>query len=397
MKLFLPLCLGLLWIALPSDVAQAQGDAEPLPALIQLLQNSSDESLQLDVLRGMKAGLQGRRGVPMPQGWETLEQRLTTSSNAEIRILAQNLGLTFGSRRALDSLRATLLDSKGDPSARKSALEGLLSVKDPQLPDALKSVIQDPAIRGQAIRAFASFSDPSTPEVLLGVYGTLGVSERRDVLSTLASRQTFAKPLVEAVRSGKVPASHLTAELVRQLRTLKDPQIIADLEKLWGVARETSADKRQEMDRYRKIYAAGGSTPGDGARGRKVFARVCQQCHTLFDTGGKVGPDLTGSNRGDLEYVLSNVVDPNAVIPNDYRSSTLEMKDDRVITGIVKQQDDKTVTVVTPNETLVLPRGDVKSVQLSELSMMPEGLLAPLTDQEVRDLIYYLGRPGQVP
>ena len=53
--------------------------------------------------------------------------------------------------------------------------------------------------------------------------------------------------------------------------------------------------------------------------------------------------------------------------------------------------------MATPNEVLQLQRSDVKSVQLSELSMMPDGLLAQLNDQEVRDLIYYLGRPGQVP
>ena len=59
--------------------------------------------------------------------------------------------------------------------------------------------------------------------------------------------------------------------------------------------------------------------------------------------------------------------------------------------------DDKTVTLITQNETLTLPRNEIQSLQQSELSMMPEGLLAPLTDQEARDLLYYLSRPGQVP
>lgn len=376
--------------------AQSSGP-EPIPALIQLLAKNHDEAFQLDVLRGMKTGLQGRRGLGMPAGWDALEQELGKSGNQEIRILTQNLGLTFGSQRALTSLRATFLDAKSPAAVRKGALEGLISVKDPQLPVSLRSVLNDPAVRADALRALAGFNDDATPASILAVYPSLNVAERRDALGTLASRLTFAKPLVEAVRSGKVPTAHLTAELVRQLRNLKDPQISSDLEKLWGVTRETSADKKKEIERYRRIYGAGGSTPGDASRGRKVFTRVCQQCHTLFDVGGKVGPDLTGSARGDLEYVLSNVVDPNAVIPNDYRTSTLEMSDDRVITGIVRTQDERSMTVVTANEILQLQKADVKSVQLSELSMMPEGLLAQLNDQEVRDLIYYLGRPGQVP
>src|SRR4029079_18568959 len=89
--------------------------------------------------------------------------------------------------------------------------------------------------------------------------------------------------------------------------------------------------------------------------------------------------------------------DPNAVIPNDYRTSTITTKDDRVLTGIVKKEDSNSLTVATANEMLVLQRPDIESVHLSEISMMPEGLLAQLTDQEIRDLIYYLGRPGQVP
>ena len=186
-------------------------------------------------------------------------------------------------------------------------------------------------------------------------------------------------------------------EIIRQLRNLKNPDIDADLQQVYGTIRESSADKKQEMERYKQIYWAGGSQPGDAPRGRAVFARICQQCHTLFDAGGKVGPDLTGSNRGDLDYILQNIIDPNAVIPNENRASTIEMKDSRSITGIVKQQDDKSVTVVTQNETLVLPRNEIESVQQSELSMMPEALLAPLQAQEVRDLLYYLSRPGQVP
>ncbi|MBC8002237.1 MAG: dehydrogenase, partial [Opitutaceae bacterium] len=118
---------------------------------------------------------------------------------------------------------------------------------------------------------------------------------------------------------------------------------------------------------------------------------------TLFDVGGKVGPDLTGSNRGDLDYILQNMADPNAVIPNDYRTSTLDLKDDRVITGIIKQQSNQSVTVMTANETLTLSRTDIKASQQNELSMMPEGLMDSLQEQEVRDLIYYLSRPGQVP
>src|SRR5580765_6184585 len=136
---------------------------------------------------------------------------------------------------------------------------------------------------------------------------------------------------------------------------------------------------------------------GSPSRGRAIFSKTCQQCHTLFEVGGKVGPDITGSNRGELDYILQNVVDPNAVIPNDYRTSTLETKDDRVITGIVTRQDENAVTIVIPGETLVIGRKDIQSLTQGDVSMMPEGLLDALNEAEVRDLIAYLKNPTQVP
>lgn len=377
--------------------ARAAEGPDPLPALVQLLGRSEDPQLQLDILKGFSEALRGRRQVQMPAGWEQLEIQLAQNPNPEIRTLAQSLSLTFGSARARAALRQMLEDKGAEISGRRTALESLLTVRDPELAPVLQRLLSDPGLRGPALRGLAAYDHSQTPAVVLAVYPTLSPSEKRDALSTLSARVAFAKPLLKAVEERSVPARDLTAEVVRQLRTLKDADLDRTLERVWGVARESGADKQQEIAKYRAIYRAGGSQPGDAIRGRVVFARTCQQCHVLFDAGGKVGPDLTGSNRSDLEYTLQNIVDPNAVIPNEYRSSALETRDDRLITGIVKQQDNTSVTVVTANEVLVVPRGEVRSLQHSDISMMPEGLLANLADQEVRDLIYYLGRPAQVP
>jgi putative heme-binding domain-containing protein len=257
--------------------------------------------------------------------------------------------------------------------------------------------LQTADLRSDALRGLAAYDDPGAASAILAIYPQFSNAEKKDALNTLASRATFAKPFLAAIEQKKVSSKDLTAEVIRQLRNLKNPEIDQQLQKVWGAFHEVSADKKAEIARYTGIYRAGGSTPGDASRGRAVFAKTCQQCHTLFDAGGKVGPDLTGSNRSDLGYILENMVDPNAVIPNDYRTSTIELKDDRVITGIIKQQDANALTIVTANEQLVIPRNEIVKIQDSNVSMMPEGLLANLTDQEVRDLIYYLGRPGQVP
>jgi putative heme-binding domain-containing protein len=370
-------------------------DADTLAPLVQLLSESEDPQLQLDVLRGMSDGLKGQRALKAPEGWHALEKKLAGSPDAQIRDLVKSLSLTFGSSSALASLRETLSNPKADFGARTNALNSLLLAKDTELAPVLQHLTREPMLRGAAIRGLAVFEDAKTPEVVLGVYSLLTVPEQKDALNTLASRSAYARVLAAALSSKKIPARDLTADLVRQLRAFNDPQVNDAVDRLWGVARESGEDKKQEIAKYKALLK--NISGSDTANGRAVFARICQQCHTLFGEGGKVGPDITGSNRADLDYILETVVDPNAVIPNDYRTSTIQTKDERVITGIITRQDDNSLSVVTANETLLLSRGDVESIQHSEFSMMPDGLIQSLTDGEVRDLIAYLRSPAQVP
>ena len=389
------------WFALAALVLStcvALGQTEdPLQVLTRLLQQKDDPQFQLDLLRGMSDGLKGQRNARMPRDWEAVETKLTASPNAEVRFLAQTLSLTFGSEKARSALRQTLNDGNSPSATRRAAMDALVGIKDPGLPASLQKLLADPSLRAAALRALASYSDPGTPAALLAAYTSFDRAQQRDALNTLVSRAAYAKALLAAVSIGQVPVQDLTADIIRQLRNFKEADIQTEFRRVYGTVRETSADKKAEIEKYRRLYGACGSQPGNASAGRAVFNKVCVQCHVLFDTGGKVGPDITGANRGDLNYLLETILDPNAVIPNEYRATEVETKDGRSLTGVVKVQGDKAVVLQTANELVTIPRDEIASQRQSELSMMPEGLLAPLADQEVRDLLYYLSRQGQVP
>ncbi len=370
---------------------------EAFAAISQCLLRLKDDSQRLIALKGLSTALKGQRQATMPTGWDDVEKTYAASANLEVRARVQALALTFGNTGTLPDLRRTLADSAADAVARDIAFEALLAVKDPALPPLLQQLLHDAHFQGPAIRALASYDDAQTPAALLEIYPALSANAKRDIRNTLASRPGYAQALLNAVAARQVRPTDLTADLIQQLQNLKNPEVTALLQRVWGKTRESTADKKAEIARYRNIFGAGGSQPGDEMRGRTVFIKACFQCHTLFGVGGKVGPDLTGSNRGNLEYILENMVDPNAVIPNDYLGWNIETKDDRSITGIVKEQNDQAVTILTANETLTLPRNEIASMTQGTLSMMPEGLLEPLTDQEIRDLIIYLRQPAQVP
>jgi putative membrane-bound dehydrogenase-like protein len=376
----------------------ASGDIpNGLGIIARRLQSPHTQPRQLEMLRGLSAALRGQRTAPMPDTWPAAESHLAANPHPEIRTLAQSLSLKFGSDRARTELRHTALDAQSPTPIRRAALDALLAAKDSALPHVLRELLHAAELRGPALRALAQFADPQTPETVLRVYASLDSSQRRDALNTLASRPPYARSLLDAVAARQIPVNDITADVIRQLRSFNDPDVQEQLALLYGPARPVDPDRQAEIERYRRIYHAGGSQPGDASRGRVVYNLVCAQCHTLFDDGGAVGPDLTGSNRGDLNYILENILDPNAVIPNEYRATEIETTDGRVVTGIVKVQGDTHLTLQTANELLNIPRDEILALDHSELSMMPEGLLDPLSDQQVRDLIYYLSRPGQVP
>ena len=108
-------------------------------------------------------------------------------------------------------------------------------------------------------------------------------------------------------------------------------------------------------------------------------------------------PDLTGSNRADLDYLLANMLDPSALIGKDYVAHVIGTTDGRVLTGLIKAEDKDTITLVTANETVILPKSEVEARRSSDQSMMADDLLKPLSEHEIRSLVHYLASPAQVP
>ncbi|MDE2714436.1 MAG: c-type cytochrome [Verrucomicrobiota bacterium] len=393
MKKILFLLIALLLLS-PLPV-QGQ-DGEALTALVGILKESNDSAFQVDILKGIAAALKGQRNIEMPKGWKEIAPKLAKSPNAEVRQLTQSLSLTFGSKAALDALRKVLVDEKAKPADRKKALGALVAARDVKLPDALRGLLQNEALRREALRGLGAFKDAKTPPAILKIYSELDTAGKRDALTTLASRVLFAKALMEAVTSGAVKANELPADIVRQLRAHGVKEINAQLDKVWGVSRSTPAAKLKEIAKYKKLLEAKVNRPANLPRGRVLFQRTCGQCHKLYGEGGEIGPDITGSNRNNLDYLLTNMLDPNAEIPNDYRTTILRTKDNRVLVGVIRRNEGQSVTIATPAEVVTVAKRDVAAIDPQNFSMMPEGLVLALKEDELRDLVAYLRGNKQV-
>ncbi len=368
-----------------------------LAAVTQLLSRTRDDDIRLDLLTGVLEGFEGRRSFRMPKAWPATYTALQRSSREPVRDAALQLALVFDDPTALAALRGQAADAKASAVARNRAVGALVAKKPTNLAPLLLELIPDAAVQSAALRGLAEYDHPGTVDKILAAYDSLGPSPRQDALQTLASRPAWAMALLDAVEAKRVPRTDLTAYTARQLTNLKDEKLTARVQALWGELRATPADKARQIASYKRRLTPEAMKQADRSAGRGVFHKHCANCHKLFDAGGAVGPEITGAQRMNLDYLLENLIDPSAAVSRDFRMQIIETSGGRVITGLLVAESDTALTIQTINEKIVLPLDEIENRGVSPLSIMPEQMLDKLSFEQVRDLISYLSSPGQVP
>lgn len=361
-----------------------------------------------DILGGMADAFRGIRKAAKPEDWdgfvklaagapEPAKAGTTKQVTAETtKQMVQELSILFGDGRALDDVKKLALDEKGDLSARESALKTLIENKPDDLRAICTKLLEVRGLNIVAVRGLALFDDPEIGRKLAENYRKFGPGERPTVIDTLVSRPAFAKELLKDMKAGKIPRADLSAFHARQINAFKDAELSKQLVEAWGELRESAADKKELIEKVKKQLTPATLAKANLSQGRMLFTAVCGACHMMYGQGGKIGPDLTGSGRANLDYLLENIADPSGVVSADFRMSLLTHKDGRVLNGVVTESNTRTLTLRTMTETLTLDRADIVKQETSPMSMMPEGLLLAFQPDQVRDLIAYLMHPVQV-
>ncbi len=151
-----------------------------------------------------------------------------------------------------------------------------------------------------------------------------------------------------------------------------------------------TADAAAKLDADFAKYRALSTKPGDKERGKAVAA-MCQACHLFGNTGGQIGPNLSGVGAMGSEAILRNILTPNAAMESGYRIFRVEQRDGSVIDAFFVSEDKDAVVIRLPGaaDQRIAKKNIVKTTYLRR-SMMPEGLLAGMNDQQVSDLFAYL-------
>ncbi len=368
-----------------------------LALLVEGLKDAKDDATRLTFLRGMNESLKGRKGVEAPAGWNELFVSLIESKNIELRMQLASVGAALGDKLVIETLRRMIADDNSSLQERREAIKILVRAQDAAATDALRFVLANNDLRGDALRGLAAFDDPKAPAAILALYDKLSPAERRDALATLCSRVGYAKELLGAIEAKKVPANHLTADLVTNLRNLSNAELNKQIADVWGIVRESPAERAQQIAQFKSLLMSPAPVQPDLELGRAMFAKTCQKCHMLFGAGAKIGPDITGSQRANLDYLLSNIIDPSAIMAKEYAPHIVRTANGQVVTGILKGERGGVHTFQTPDNVIELAKDDIEEMKLSDKSLMPDNQIQQFSQHELRSLVAYVSAGGQTP
>jgi putative membrane-bound dehydrogenase-like protein len=364
---------------------------ERVDALITAVAGVDALATRQAVLDGIADGFAGRRQVTPPRSWNEAALQLARGADPALRSRLRDLSALFGDGRALDEIKQVALSPQADLARRRAALQSLVNARADGLRQVCEQLLPIRELSSTAAGGLALFEDPAVADRLLGEWPNLYGPERPPVLNALLSRPVWVAKLLEAMAAGRFRSTDLGVAQARQIRRLNNPDLTRRLTEAWGTLQDTDeAAKQAALRRWQQQLTPEALEQADLNAGRKVFVNACGACHKLYGEGGTLGPDLTGSGRHDREFLLDNILFPSAIVPAEFRQTTLSLKDGRSLSGIVRSRSAQAIVLQMVGEVSTVSRADIGQESTSPLSLMPEGLLDPLSAPQVADLFAYL-------
>ncbi|MGE9268772.1 MAG: PVC-type heme-binding CxxCH protein [Verrucomicrobiales bacterium] len=353
-------------------------------ALLVLLQKSPPEQRRW-LLTGLGEGL---RGTKNPVLAPEVEKSLQAWRN-EAALAAQVMEVLAyaGSEATLDLLAA---DFRKAPESGLGAQAFRILAASPRAKDTalFYQALGVKGLRLAALQGLQRMPSEDHAERIFAAYGAFSAEERLAANALLTSYAGSAMRLLEEIEKGRLPARFLTAPHALQIRARGEKDLSARLEKIWGKAGDPAAEMGRLTAKLTEEFLAA----GDATRGAALYAETCGACHVLKERGGQIGPDLTGSNRANLAYLLTNILFPDAAVAEEYYRQTLKLKNGQVLVGMLVERRDEGVVLRYPGGERFVARKEMREMLGSTKSLMPHTVLTPLKDEEIRDLIYFLSR-----
>ncbi|MBL9183595.1 MAG: HEAT repeat domain-containing protein, partial [Verrucomicrobiaceae bacterium] len=294
--------------------------AENLDLAVEFCDKIAEHDILLaHALDGLVKGQEGGVIKPVKEVSASLA-KWRTSSNAEVRKHAQTLAVMWGDAAAVKEMIAVLHDGSKPEKERITVLQSLQKVRTDAVKAGLMPLLTpqtSTALAVAASRAAADLGGDDFIAPLLQQSASKDFNMRNSAIEALSNRDTWTKALLNAISEQKVSASGFPAPVRRALATHKDKAIRDLAYKVLGAWQDSSDDVKSLIAQKKQACLTG---EPDLANGKLLFTATCMVCHEFHGGGQKVGPDLIGSGRSNLDALLANVIDPNQIIGNGYEN-----------------------------------------------------------------------------
>ena len=351
---------------------------------------SAPEQERLHYLELLELAVRGMRGLAAPAGWSAHAATFYDSSDAATRQASESLGAAFGDAALFDRMRSVLVRSDIDDGARRRALAILDSDHAAENLSLLLKLLDNEALVKQVIPMLMRFDDPTIADSLITRMRDWPDEIDTAAMAVLVGRPAWANRVLDAIESEMIPKERLTAYDARQIDDLGDDALRKRLKKQWGSLGQSSAARKQEIRSMVSSYRSAPLWAYSAEAGKGHFNKHCAACHAAELDNKNVAPKLDGSGSKGIEYLVENILDPNAVIRRDFQARNVLTIEGRVVTGLVENETESAITIRTPTQSVTIARDEIEEVRVSENSFMPDGLLAPLNDRERLELLKYL-------
>ncbi|MBN8601649.1 MAG: c-type cytochrome [Planctomycetes bacterium] len=357
---------------------------------------TSDSDNQAAVVEGLSQAATGRVKFPPLPAWIAFAKKVENVNDGKLKPKLLEIGLLLGEGRNVSELMKMITDGNVELPVRRQAITALARQRSAGLRELLINLIGDRDLGVTALDALSIVGNDDDAKRIIDSFNNLHPAAKEAAIRLLAARKNNADLLLQALSENKIARDNIQATTLRQLQVLGDEAWNKRIVALFPESNSLTEDKRQRMVALHEMLSKSDNSTGNAARGRKLFDASCAKCHRLFGAGGQVGPELTGSQRSNLHYLIENIVEPSAQLADTYRLSIIRLDDGRVLMGVVLQKNEQTLSLQTAEEKVTLPVGEIEEMQQTTKSLMPEGLLDQLNEQQIRDLFAYLQATQQV-
>jgi azurin len=191
----------------------------PLNHIFNSLKQTEDSAVQASMLRGTIAGLSGKRDLSAPASWKALRNKLVRSKDPEVVKLADQISQIFGDLSVSEDALKLVLNEDANLDQRKEALAGLVAMRFEELPGNLGSLLNTD-LKIDAIRAYSFFDYSKAPRELITEYEEFDTVAKRATIDTLASKKSYARALLEALRTEKITQAEIPNYTARNLQKM---------------------------------------------------------------------------------------------------------------------------------------------------------------------------------